>query len=171
MGVNPPQTDVSCTQPGFCTAGSSIEVHGFTCQPTGQSHEGLSAQPHICRQPILTLTCGFLLDLMCELAAALPEAILPLPPAALSTSKGETHQPVLMLLVQLQAGMAAWDQAWEMLCKSALLRMSVGDHLVKACWQLLLLDNLQICAQLQVTWLPLVHGMDSSTGLLKRPLT
>ena len=64
--MGPPQTDAWCTQPGLCTAGSSSELHGLTCQATGQSHEGLSAQPHICRQPILTATCGLaaaLLDL------------------------------------------------------------------------------------------------------------
>jgi len=47
-----------------------------------------------------------------------PEATLTLPPAASSTSKGETRQSILMLLMQLQAGMAgmaAEDQAWEML--------------------------------------------------------
>lgn len=50
-------------------------------------------------------------DLWAGSGLAGPEAILRLPPAALSTSKGETHQPILLVclmpLVQLQAGMTA----------------------------------------------------------------
>ena len=62
----------------------------------------------------------------------------------------------------------------EMICSQQLLpavHQAVDHQLVLACWHLLVLDNLLICAQLQVTQLPLLHGMDTNTGLLKRPLT
>lgn len=94
------QTDRFCTHPDLCTAGSS-EVHELTCQPTGQSPEELSAHHGS--------------DLWTGSGLARPEAILTLPPDGLSASPSETCQPILMLLVQHQAGMAAWGQAWKML--------------------------------------------------------
>lgn len=48
------------------------------------------------------------------------EAILRLSSSALFISEGETHQPMLVVSlmpsVQLQAGMTAWDEAWELMC-------------------------------------------------------
>ncbi len=35
-----------------------------------------------------------------------------------------------------------------------------------ACWQLLVLDNLLTCAQVQVTKVPVLHGQHTSTGML-----
>ena len=76
-------------------------MHELTCQPTGQSPEELSAHHGS--------------DVWTGSGLAGPEAILTLPPAALSASPSATCQPILMLLVQHQAGMAAWGQAWKML--------------------------------------------------------
>jgi len=44
-------------------------------------------------------------------------------------------------------------------------------YIITLCWQPLVLDNLQTRALLQVTQLPVLHGMDIGTGLLTRLLT
>ncbi len=115
----PDLTDGFCTQLDFCTAGSSSEVHDrLTCH----LHCGVPRATTF----LLNGTAAFLQaalhgsDLWAGSGLAGPEAILRTSSSAQLISDCETYQPMLvvclMLLVLLQAGMTAGDQAWELIC-------------------------------------------------------
>ncbi len=145
------QTDRLCTQPDLCTAGSSSEVPQLTSPP----HCGVPRASNLLDDTATNLqTAHDGCDLWAGSGLAGPEAILTLPPAASPMSKGETHQP-----------MSGFSTVY-LLCFEC--QQAVGHHLVKACWQLLFLDNLQTRAQLQIAWLPVMHSMVLTTGLLDK---
>lgn len=88
----PDQTNAFCTHPDLCTAGSSSEVHVLTCH----LQYGVPRATYLLDSTATRLqTAHHGSDLWTGSGLGEPEAILTLRPAALATSKGETHQLML----------------------------------------------------------------------------